>query len=174
MAQALLITGTVGAGKTTVADAVGDALAGRRVPNAVIDLDWLRRAWPAPPSDPFHGRLTLLNLRAVAANHLAAGARRLVLAGVVESRAERRGHEEAVGVPLTVCRLRVGLPEVRRRLRARHAADPEGLAWHLNRSGELASILDASRVEDFVVDGAGALPPEIAARVIEGWRAATA
>ncbi|MGR6916837.1 adenylyl-sulfate kinase [[Actinomadura] parvosata] len=169
MAKALLITGTVGAGKTSVADAVGDVLAGRRVPNAVIDVDWLRRAWPPPPSDPFHGRLTLRNLRPVAANHLEAGAERLVLAGVVESRAERDAYEEALGVPLEVCRLHVELPEVRRRLEARHAVDPEGLEWHLNRSGELASILEAARVEDFVVDGSNGLPSQVAARVLESW-----
>jgi hypothetical protein len=35
-----LITGTVGTGKTSVADAAGDLLAGARLPHAVIDLDW--------------------------------------------------------------------------------------------------------------------------------------
>ncbi|AQZ60741.1 hypothetical protein BKM31_03760 [[Actinomadura] parvosata subsp. kistnae] len=169
MPKALLITGTVGSGKTSVADAVGDLLADRRVPNAVIDIDWLRRAWPSPPSDPFHGELTLRNLRPVAANYLEAGAERLVLAGVVESRAERDAYEEALGVPLKVCRLHVELPEVRRRLEARHAFDPEGLDWHLKRSGELAPILEAARVEDFVVDGSDGLPPQVATRVLKNW-----
>ncbi|NJP95386.1 hypothetical protein HCN51_39135 [Nonomuraea sp. FMUSA5-5] len=169
MPKALLITGTVGSGKTSVADAVGDLLAGRQVPNAVIDVDWLRRAWPSPPSDPFHGELTLRNLRPVAANYREAGAERLVLAGVVESRAERDAYEEALGVPLRVCRLQVELPEVRRRLEARHAFDPEGLDWHLKRSGELASILEVARVEDFVVDGSDGLPSQVATRVLKNW-----
>jgi Ni2+-binding GTPase involved in maturation of urease and hydrogenase len=42
VARAVLVTGTVGSGKTTVVDAIGDVLRRRRVPNAVIDLDWLR------------------------------------------------------------------------------------------------------------------------------------
>jgi adenylylsulfate kinase len=172
MAMALLITGSVGVGKTTVADVAGELLAEAGVPNAVIDLDWLRRAWPAPPSDPFHGRLTMRNLRPVAANYLEAGAERLVLAGVIESRAERRAHEEALGVPLTVCRLHVDLDEVQRRLKARHALDPDGLGWHLDRAGELTPILEAARVEDFVVDATEGTPEQVAARVIDGWRAA--
>ncbi len=155
-----------------MADVVGDLLAEAGVPHAVIDVDWLRRAWPAPPSDPFHGELTLRNLRPVAANHLAAGAGRLLLAGVIESRAERARYEEALGVPLTVCRLHVALPEVRRRLTSRHVHDPQGLDWHLDRAGELAAVLDAARVEDFTVDGTEGAPRQVAARVIEGWQAA--
>ena len=42
-ARALLLTGTVGVGKTSVAAAVGDLLRERRVANAVVDLDELRR-----------------------------------------------------------------------------------------------------------------------------------
>jgi adenylylsulfate kinase-like enzyme len=40
-----LINGTVGVGKTTVAEAVGDLLAGSGVSHAVLDLDWLRQPW---------------------------------------------------------------------------------------------------------------------------------
>ncbi|WP_220447409.1 hypothetical protein [Nonomuraea deserti] len=169
MAEALLITGTVGVGKTSVADAVGDVLSGAGVPNAVIDVDWLRRAWPAPPGDPFNGALTLRNLRSVAANFLAAGAQRLVLAGVIESRADRAGYAEVLGVPLTVCRLHAALPEVRERLRARHTNDPQSLAWHLDRAGELASILDAAQVEDYNVDACAGSPEQVAALVVKGW-----
>ncbi|MEV5888959.1 adenylyl-sulfate kinase [Nonomuraea fuscirosea] len=171
MATALLITGTVGAGKTTVADFAGDLLIEAGVPNAVIDLDWLRRAWPAPPRDPYNGALTLRNLRAVAANFLAAGAERLVLAGVIESRQERLAHEEALGVPLMVCRVHVDLSVVRRRLRARHALDLKALDRHLERSGELQSILDGAGVDDYAVDGTHGTPEEVATRVLRGWQA---
>ncbi|WP_201760907.1 MULTISPECIES: hypothetical protein [unclassified Nonomuraea] len=170
MAEALLITGTVGVGKTSVADAAGDVLTDAGVPNAVIDVDWLRRAWPAPPDDPFNGALTLRNLRPVTANFLAAGARRLVLAGVIESHADRAGYAEALGVPLTVCRIHAALPEVHRRLAVRHTHDPGSLDWHLKRAGELASILDAAEVADYTVDAAAGSPAQVAAQVVEGWR----
>ena len=42
-ARALLLTGTVGVGKTSVAAAVGDLLRERRVTSAVADLDVVHR-----------------------------------------------------------------------------------------------------------------------------------
>ncbi|MBB3726189.1 hypothetical protein [Nonomuraea dietziae] len=172
MPSALLINGTVGSGKTSVADAAGDLLAAAGVPNAVIDLDWLRRAWPSPPHDRFNTGLTLRNLRAVAGNYLEAGSERLVLAGVVESRQERAGYLAALGVDdLTVCRLRVDLGEVRRRLTRRHELDEQGLRWHLDRSGELEAILEQARTEDFTLDATGLMAPEAAEQALRltGW-----
>jgi adenylylsulfate kinase-like enzyme len=85
--RALFLNGSVGAGKTTTAEAVGRLLGRRSVPHAVIDLDWLRCAWPSPERDPFNHELELRNLTAVAANYRAAGAQLLVLAGVISSSA---------------------------------------------------------------------------------------
>jgi len=164
---ALLLTGTVGAGKTTVAEAVGDLLAERGAPHAVIDLDWLRRSWPAPPGDPFQHGVTVRNLRALAGTFREAGARWLVLAGVVETRAERDDYRAAVGVPLTVCRLQVDLGVVRERLRRRHRADPRESRWFLERAGELDRILRAAAVEDVVADVTG-MSAEQAARAVSG------
>jgi nucleoside-triphosphatase THEP1 len=53
-ARALLLTGTVGVGKTSVAAAVGDLLRDRQVANAVVDLDELRRSWPPASGDRFN------------------------------------------------------------------------------------------------------------------------
>jgi len=96
---AVLITGTVGSGKTTTAWAVADLLRHDRVPHAVIDVDALRSAWPSPDGDPFHLELALANLRDVARHHRAAGADRLVLADVLEDPSVRARYEEALGVP---------------------------------------------------------------------------
>ena len=80
-ARALLLTGTVGVGKTSVAAAVGDLLRERQVANAVVDLDELRRAWPAAPGDRFNTTVMLANLSAVAANYVGAGFTTLVSPG---------------------------------------------------------------------------------------------
>lgn len=151
-ARALLLTGTVGSGKTSVAEAIGDLLSDAGVANAVIDVDWLRRSWPRPPGDRFNSRMALRNVSAVAQNYLQAGAARLVLAGVIESRGERSAYQTAVAVPLTVCRLRVEPSTIRQRLIRRHDNDDDGLRWHLDRSAELDHILERAQIEDFVVD----------------------
>lgn len=70
MRAALLLTGTVGAGKTTTADAVGLRLEAASVPHAIIDLDEIRRMWPHPASDPFGSRIERRNVESLASNLL--------------------------------------------------------------------------------------------------------
>ncbi len=84
MPTALLLMGTVGAGKTTTADAVGLHVEAASVPHAIIDLDEIRRMWPRPASDPFGSEIELRNVESLSANYVEAGADRLVLAGVCE------------------------------------------------------------------------------------------
>ncbi|MEV5967314.1 AAA family ATPase [Kribbella sp. NPDC051952] len=120
---ALLITGSVGVGKTSVAEAVGELLAGAAIPHAVIDLDWLACYWPSPTDDPFNFDLQLRNLRSMARNYLDAGAERLVLAGVVESREDRERYAGAIGVDVAVCRLSADLEVIRQRLIQRHGTE---------------------------------------------------
>jgi len=169
---ALLITGTVGSGKSTTAEAIAALLREDATPYGVIDLDALRNAWPSPHGDPFNEYLMLANLHAVTRNHLAAGAVRIVLAGVLEDPAQRPLYERAAGAPLTVCRLRVNLFAVHARLHQRHHDDRDALDWHLHRSGELDAILDAAGVGDVeVAVTAGQSPSEVARSVIRavGW-----
>lgn len=171
-ARALLINGTVGVGKTTVAEAVGGLLADAGVSNAVLDLDWLSKTWPSPPDDRFNFGILLRNLRSVAGHYLDAGVTRLVLAGVIEDQAERKQLADAVGVGLTVCRLRAELPVVHQRLAHRHDSKPEELRWHLNRSGELDGILSRAALDDFTVDTGADSVTEVAVSVLKsaGWQ----
>lgn len=104
--RALLLSGSVGTGKSTTADRVEDRLRAADVPHAVIDLDQIRRAWPTPNGDGFGFERELRNLAPLVHNYLAAGARRLVLAGVCETLRDRARYEAILGVPLVVCRLR--------------------------------------------------------------------
>ena len=167
---AVFITGTVGSGKTTAAEALGDRLGEMGTPHAVIDLDWLRRSWPTPAQDPFNTALELQNLQAVAANFFRAGASRLVLAGVVESEGMRARYEQALGLPIVVCRLQVDLERVRRRLVRRHRPGRE-LEWHLHRSGELDQILRSAGVGDHVITAAARTPEQVADAIASaiGW-----
>ncbi|MFJ7250713.1 hypothetical protein ACIQWA_39565 [Kitasatospora sp. NPDC098652] len=171
--RALLITGTVGVGKTSAADLLGDLLADAGLPHAVMDLDRLCQAWPAPHGDPFNSGLLLRNLRALSANYLDAGVRHLVLAGVAENRAERDRYQAAIGMPLTVCRLTADLPVVHSRLRRRHEADSdlESLPWHLERAGRLDQILVRADVADFTIDTTHVPLAAVASAVLKaaGW-----
>jgi adenylylsulfate kinase len=165
------LNGTVGVGKTSVADAMGTALWMAGVAGAVIDADWLRRAWPAPAGDPFYNGMELQNLQAVADNYVQAGHPNLIVAGVIADRAALVRYRQALRVEsLTVCRLRVDLQLVRERLRTRHADDPDGLAWHVHRAGELEEILDGANVEDFEVDATNMTIVETAEAILTRLR----
>lgn len=168
--RALFLNGTVGAGKTTTADAIGSLLRESATPHVVIDLDWLRHAWPSPPADPFHTELELANLAAVTRNAVRAGSQRLVLAGVMESASDRRRYAETIGCPLTVCRLVVPLPHLQERLTARHPPGAER-DWHLHRAGQLHAILEAASVDDVTVEVRDLPPATVAAEVLRavGW-----
>ncbi|MET9232459.1 AAA family ATPase [Lentzea sp. NPDC003310] len=165
--KALLITGPVGVGKTTVAEAVGDRLAEAGVPHAVIDLDWLSACWPPPADDPFHFELQLRNLSAVARNYIEAGVHRIVLAGVVESREDRARYASVIGGRLTVCRLKANPPVIRERLARRHHGEAD-LRWHVERAAELEALFTSARVEDYVVP-ADQPVVEVAQDVISWW-----
>ena len=171
MPTALLLTGTVGAGKTTTADAVGLHLEAASVSHAIIDLDEIRRMWPRPASDPFGSEIELRNVESLAANYAEAGADRLVLAGVCESWADRRRYQAAVAMPLAMCRLHAPPAVLASRLRDRHLDEPAELAWHLDRAPELDAILDAARVADADVATDSRTPMDVAAEVLRliGW-----
>lgn len=169
---AVLLSGTVGAGKTTTAHALSalEAAHGRR--HAVVDLDEIRLLRPPPPDDRFAHEVELANLRDLARNFRAAGAVRLVLAGVVEDAREVPRYVEALGGGrLLLGRLAVDPAVVRDRLRSRHHDDPDALAWHLDRTVELTGILDADPFEDLRVDTTGRTPEDVALEVARaaGW-----
>ena len=169
--DAILVNGTVGSGKTTLLDVLADLVA---APHAAIDIDQLRRFNRSTSADPFHHALTVENLAALATNYRRAGAERFVLAGVVESRETVAEYAEAIGVAdIFVCRLVVHPDVGRKRLHDRMVFDPDGLAWHLNRHGELAGILERTALDDLVLDSTEASPLLLAQTLLRrvGWDA---
>jgi hypothetical protein len=144
----LLISGTVGVGKSAVGAEMSEILADREVPHAFVDLDALTYSWP--PQGRYNEDLALENLSVVWANFQRAGARRLVVARVVESREDLRRYEEAIpGASVILCRLVASLETREARLRAREMG--AGREWHLARTEELEQILQGAALEDFQV-----------------------
>ncbi len=162
----LFINGTVGAGKTTTMDAMGTILRGAGIPHALIDLDGLRNAWPAPDDDPFNIRIAQVNLAAMSDTYRQFGAQMLVVAGVLESLDERDRCEAMIGSHMTVVRLRPYAEAIRERLWQRHHGDDAERDWHLDRAGVLDNILDEAKLDDAVVEVGRDLPLEVAKKVL--------
>jgi hypothetical protein len=167
--QTLLITGTVSVGKSTIAAEINDTLAALKVPNAAVDLDALSWQWPS--SSEWNSDLMFENLAALWPNYVARGVTHLVLAGVLEDRADLDRYRVAVAdADITVCRLVA--PETDRiaRLLGRMPPGPSR-DWHLARTVELNSILERLVVEDFVVDNGARPVREVATEILirAGW-----
>ncbi len=167
----LIITGPVGVGKTTAAFAVSDILNERGIPHAVVDQDALRQCYPSPADDPFHIALGLRNLAAVWRNYHEAGAQRLILVDVVETREQREDYQQAIpGAVIQIVRLSASLATLLRRLEGREVG--ANLDWHQKRAAELIALMDDRRVEDILIDTDDKPISAVAREILEraGWR----
>jgi hypothetical protein len=115
-AEAVLLTGVYGAGKTAVAEEIGTVLEERGASYAALDLDWLAWFDAGWDDDEAEYRVMLRNLVGVVDNYLAAGIRRFVLALSVETRTELDALRGSLSMPLTVIRLTVPFETIRERL----------------------------------------------------------
>ena len=166
----LVINGTMGAGKTTVASAINDILHERDIPSAFIDADSLCQAWPTDPTDPYHQELLFENLRSVAPNYAKRGHTHLVIARVVEDHDDRERYAQAFKTA-DVRIVRVTAPEEIRQARLK-LREPEGF-WQdfaRNRTRELEANLVSLDLDDAVIDNTSP-PPTVGQRVLEvaGW-----
>ena len=152
MVPTIIVTGPVGVGKTTVAHEMGMLLGGANVPHATVDFDQLTACYPRPADDdPWGTKLGLQNLAALWQNYERSGARRLLIARVLESRSELDGYREAVpGADILVVRLRATPETLQSRVRKRGPGRAD--EWHLRRAVELASLMDAQAVEDLLIE----------------------
>jgi broad-specificity NMP kinase len=162
----LWLCGPPGVGKTTAAWEIYSRLAEAGARVGYVDIDQLGMCYPEPASDPGRYRLQADNLTAVMAGYRAAGARCVVVSGVVDP---VRG-VDAGRIPnaaLVVCRLRADGDELARRLVARQG-DAEWVAQALAE----AEALDASDPGGRYVDTTGRGPAEVVRLVQErtaGW-----
>lgn len=148
----LVLSGPPGAGKTAVAWQVFRLWTAAGLDPAMVDLDLLGAAWPAPSDDPHQSRLKAANLAAVWANYRATGSRRLVVAAVVESEDELSLLTEAVGSSIIVCRLHATPEVLAERITARSRETGGDLSKLIRRASELSSLLASQDVSDFVLD----------------------
>ena len=160
----LVITGPVGAGKSTVAAALSEVLEDHSVRHALIDLDALRQVVPNPPGDQFAVRLGLRNLAAVWPNYRALGIDALILADVVEDCGQVADYERAMpGAAVIVVRLDVPMELILARLARREGE--RTLAWYRRRAPELQEIMERHGVGDVVISVGARTPHEVALEI---------
>jgi hypothetical protein len=167
--KVLVISGSMGSGKTTVMAEASDLLAAHGTIHAAIDLDGLgighvpEGAWPD---------LAYRNLAAVWENYARAGATRLLLAEAVESVAEVDRIREAIPeAEVIVCRLTAALDTMQERVRAREPGMLQ--ATFVARVAELDVLLVDAGLEDFTVANDGGSVTDVAREMLEraGWLA---
>jgi hypothetical protein len=159
--QAILLTGGVGAGKTTVLQALGALLEERGEPYALVDLDWL--CWARPRTGTPH-ELLCLNLGAVASVYADRGVESLVLARHLVSAEELDTVRAALpGVEVTAVRLVADARTREARLRTRDTG--RELEEHL----AFLAAGDPPRFEDAEV-ASDAPPAQVAGAVLRAAR----
>jgi adenylylsulfate kinase-like enzyme len=168
MTPVLWLCGPPGVGKTSVAWQIFSELAQGGVRVGYADIDQLGMCYPEPLADQGRHRMKAANLSALITNFRAAGARCVVVSGVVDPVVGV--HAELLpGTALTICRLRAGQDEITRRLIRRHGPRevmPEALQEALAE----ADALDASDFADVCVDTGAGPAAEVAGLVRDSCR----
>jgi adenylylsulfate kinase-like enzyme len=165
----LLLTGTVGSGKTVVGIEVGHLLERQGESAAVVDLDWLGRVH-LRSSAITADQLIARNLAAIWPNLRDAGMSHAVLARAILGR--ERLDALRVAVPeadLVVVRLTASPATIEGRLRRRDSG--QELDEHLRESLEMSRAMDRAGLEDMAVANDDRSPEEVAREVLRrvGW-----
>lgn len=161
----LLLTGTVGSGKTAVAIEVGHLLEQQGKSAAVVDLDWL--GWVQLRSKSITAdQLIARNLAAIWPNLREAGMRYAVLARALLNRDALSVLRLAVpDAELVVVRLTASASTIERRLRRRDSG--QELEDHLRESSEMSETMNRLALEDFGIASDDRSPGEVAREVLE-------
>ena len=163
----IVISGSMGSGKTTVLGEASDVLSARQIAHATIDLDAIGTVLVA---DAVARDLVSRNLEAIYANVLGAGVTRILLAEAVEDRDGLTRLRRAMpGAEIVVCRLTATVETMQRRLRTR---EPGMLQRQfLERARELDGVLQRAALEDFTIVNEDRPVTEVARELLQraGW-----
>ena len=164
----LIITGTMGAGKTSVLGEASVILTLRHIAHAAIDVDALGLAYL--PHAARTDEVMYRNLRSACSNYASLGVTRVLLARALENRAELdlcRGIFPAAST--IVCRLIARVETMEQRVKMREL----GLSQreYVDRVAELNITLDRAQLEDFSLTSENRSLTEVAHEMLlrAGW-----
>lgn len=164
----LIITGTMGAGKTAVLGEASDILAKRRIVHAAIDMDALGVAHL--PSAARSDGVMYDNLRSICRNYAALGVQRFLLVRAIEDDAELKLCRDIIPAANTaLCRLTASIEVMTQRVEIRDS----GISQRdcVARVAKLNDILDRARLEDFAVTNENRPLTDVALEMLvkAGW-----
>ncbi len=179
-AEVLWLYGADAVGKSAVGWEIYSGLAAAGYPVAYVDTDYLGFCSPTPDDQ---AALVAGNLGATWVGFAAAGARLLVVSGIVVTEADRDRFERAIPeAGFTFCRLTAGADTVRARIVRRREVEERTRGSELSaevraelkaygeRSVAFAELLEGIGLEDFAVATDDHAPAAIAREVIGRWR----
>jgi|HubBroStandDraft_4_1064222.scaffolds.fasta_scaffold55434_2 hypothetical protein len=159
----LIITGTMGAGKTAVLGETSDILAHRQIVHAAIDVDALGLAHL--PSSAVSDAVMYDNLRSICINYGALGVQRFLLARAIEDDAQLSLYRQIIPASsMVVCRLIASLETMQQRVEMREPGISQ--LQYVTRVAKLNASLDRAHLEDFAVINEGRQLTEVALEVL--------
>jgi hypothetical protein len=164
----LIITGTMGAGKTAVLGEASDILAQRQIVHAAIDLDAFGLAHL--PSAARSDGVMYDNLRSICRNYAALGVQRFLVARAIEDSTQLKLCRDIIpAVDTVVCRLTASIEEMERRVHVRDLGISQ--REYVARVAKLNVILDRARLEDFAVTNENRPLTDVALEMLvkAGW-----
>lgn len=168
MGSLLIITGTMGAGKTSVLGEASDVLARRLIVHAAIDVDALGLAYLSTTGR--NDEVMYNNLRSVCRNYAGRGVTRFLLAQALESYSELEACRDIVpAVDTRVCRLTARVETMEGRVKMRESGILQ--QEYVGRVAELNAILDQAQLEDFCVTTESRSVTDVALEMLtrSGW-----
>jgi hypothetical protein len=163
----LVITGGMGAGKTSILAEASDILVLRHIAHAAIDVDALGIGFlPTSGNDD----AMYANLRSVCKNYATLGVQRFLLARAIEDRGQLEVCRNATSATeIVVCRLIGSIETMQRRIQIRET----GVLGqqYIDRLAKLKLILDHARLEDFSVTNENRSLTDVAFEILvnAGW-----
>jgi predicted kinase len=163
----LIISGSMGSGKTTVLAEASAILLTSGIAHAAIDVDAVAMGH-IPTADT---SLVYRNVAALWSNYLAAGVTRILLAEPIDTRDKGERFRDAIGATeVVVCRLRADLDTMQYRVRAREPGMNQQTL--VNNVADLEESLDRESVEGFsVANDGGRTVAQVAREMLSraGW-----